>query len=168
MLRISAAIFALALTAATLSQAQVTFVLPDRLTFGYADEGKVDASAAACKAFVEDAVEWDEAQMQQAVRDVCNARKRHVDAYVAIQKAYARLRNNLFDVRIEGAQSVMHFQSMIKACIDHKRGLTPDGHNIGIDIIPNEIAADCLAFGTKLLTDETAQFVGLHEQRASP
>ena len=50
----------------------------------------------------------------------------------------------------------------------YKLGLNPGGHNIAIDIIPNEIAADCLTVGTKLLTDETASFAGRNEQRASP
>jgi hypothetical protein len=168
MLRISTITFAIALAAAVIGPASAIYTLPDRLTFGYADEGRIDATPAACAAFVRDTVEWDGEQMQQAARDVCAARKRHVDAYAAIQRAYAGLRNNLFDPRIEAAEAVMHFQSMIKACIDHKRGLTPGGHNIAIDIIPNEIAADCLSLGTKLLTDETAWFAGRHEQRASP
>jgi hypothetical protein len=168
MLRIPAVTLAIALAAAGIGPAGAVYSLPERLSFGYADEGRIDASPAACAAFVEDTVEWDGEQMQQAARDVCAARKRHVDAYAAIQRAYAGLRNNLFDPRIEAAEAVMHFQSMIKACIDHKRGLTPDGHNIAIDIIPNEIAADCLMVGTKLLVDETAWFTGRHERRASP
>jgi hypothetical protein len=168
MLRIPAVTIVLALAAGAIAPAGAIYIVPDRLTFGYADEGKVDASPAACATYVNTTVEWEAAQMQQAIADVCAARKRHVEAYAAIQKAYARLRNNLFDVRIEGAAAVMHFQSMVKACIDHKRGLNPGGHNIAIDIIPNEIAADCLTVGTKLLTDETAAFAGRHEQRASP
>ena len=172
MLRIPAITLAFALAAGAIGPAGAVYIVPERLAFGYADEGKIDASPAACAAFVRSSVEWDAAQMQQAIADVCAARKRHVDAYAAIQKAYAGLRNNLFDVRIEGAASVMHFQSMVKACIDHKLGLqlglAPVGHNIAIDIIPNEIAAECLTHGTKLLTDETAWFAGHHAQRASP
>ena len=168
MLRISAVTIALTLAAGALCPAGAVYIVPDRLTFGYAEEGKIDASPTACATYVNTTVEWEAAQMQQAIADVCAARKRHVEAYAAIQKAYARLRNNLFDVRIEGAAAVMHFQSMVKACIDHKLGLNPGGHNIAIDIIPNEIAADCLTVGTKLLTDETASFAGRNEQRASP
>ena len=172
MLRISAVTTAFALAAGAVAPAGAIYIVPDRLTFGYADEGKIDASPTACATYVNSSVEWDAAQMQQAIADVCAARKRHVDAYAAIQKAYARLRNNLFDVRIEGAAAVMHFQAMVKACIDHKLGLqlglTPVGHNIAIDILPNEIAADFLTVGTKLLTDETASFTSRHEQRASP
>ena len=44
---------------------------------------------------------------------------------------------------------------MVKACIDHKSGLTPGGHNITIDIIPNDIAARCLEMGRKVLDEET-------------
>jgi hypothetical protein len=155
MLRIPAITLAFALAAGAFGPAGAVYIVPERLAFGYADEGKIDASPAACDAFVRSSVEWDAAQMQQA-----------------IQKAYAGLRNDLFDVRIEGAASVMHFQSMVKACIDHKLGLqlglAPVGHNIAIDIIPNEIAAECLTHGTKLLTDETAWLAGHREKRASP
>jgi hypothetical protein len=168
MLRIPVAILAFALAVGAIDPASAVYMVPDRLSFGYTGEGKVDASPTACAIYVNSTVEWDAAQMEQAIAEVCAARKRHVDAYAAIQKAYARLRNNLFDVRIEGAASVMHFQSMIKACIDHKLGLSPGGHNIAIDIIPNQIAADCLTVGTKLLTEETAALASHQEKRASP
>jgi hypothetical protein len=167
MLQVPTAILAFILLAGALARAQEG-TLPDRLTFGYAEEGKIDASPAACDAFVKYMVEWDEPEMKRAIKDVCTARKRHVDAYEAVQRAYAALRNNLFDVRIEAAVAILHFQSMVKACIDHKLGLTPGGHNIGIDIIPNEIAAQCLNLGARLLNEERAWFEGQHQQRASP
>ena len=43
-----------------------------------------------------------------------------------------------------------------KACIDHKSGLTPGGHNISTDIIPNDIAARCLDLGRRMLDEEAA------------
>jgi hypothetical protein len=49
---------------------------------------------------------------------------------------------------------------MIKACIDHKWGLTTGGHNIRLDMIPNEIDADCLEIGRGLIVKETAVLKG--------
>ena len=46
----------------------------------------------------------------------------------------------------------------MKACIDHKFGLTTGGHNIMIDIIENDIATSCLTLGSNLLRDETAKY----------
>jgi hypothetical protein len=43
---------------------------------------------------------------------------------------------------------------MVKACIDHKFGLTNGGHNIMVDVIENEIARKCLAMAANLLRDE--------------
>ncbi len=59
---------------------------------------------------------------------------------------------------------------MVKECIDHKSGITTGGHNIGIDIIPNHIAASCLDWGRRMLEDETAWYEQPSEQhdRASP
>ena len=42
--------------------------LPDRLTIGYENEGEIDASPKACRETVTDLVEWEEAQMQEAVK----------------------------------------------------------------------------------------------------
>ena len=130
--------------------------LPDKLTFGYEEEGAVDASKAGCEAFVKEMVEWSAEEMQRAIRDVCAARKAHVDAYAAIQKSYTALVAQIReDTRLEQAAAVRAIQTMVKACIDHKSGLTPGGHNITIDIIPNDIAARCLEIGRKVLDDET-------------
>ena len=130
--------------------------LPDKLTFGYEDEGKVDASPTGCAGYVKENVEWPEPEMSNAIKDVCGARQRHVEAYAAIQKSYKALVAQIReDSRLEQAASVRAIQSMVKACIDHKSGLTPGGHNITIDIIPNDIAARCLEIGRKVLDDET-------------
>jgi hypothetical protein len=43
---------------------------------------------------------------------------------------------------------------MVKACIDHKSGITTGGHNIMVDVIENEIAAKCLTLGANLLREE--------------
>ena len=148
---------ALALAAAAVpAMAEDNQPLPDHLTFGYEDEGKIDASPAGCAAAVKDMVEWAEPEMSDAIKTVCGARQRHVEAYAAIQKSYklliAQIRE---DRRLEQASAVKNLEAMVKACIDHKSGLTPGGHNIAIDIIPNEIAAECLTVGKRLLDDET-------------
>jgi hypothetical protein len=42
---------------------------------------------------------------------------------------------------------------MVKGCINHKTSLTTGGHNIMIDIIPNDIATACLNIGKSVLDD---------------
>lgn len=131
--------------------------MPPTLTFGYEDEGKIDATPAGCEVAVKEIVEWPEPQLSEAVKDVCAARKRHVEAYAAIQKSYkalAKLINE--DTRLNQAAAVRGIAAMVKACIDHKSGITTGGHNIAIDIIPNEIANECLTIGKRLLDDESA------------
>jgi len=59
------------------------------------------------------------------------------------------------DTRLAQAASVKAIETMVKACIEHKSGLTPGGHNISTDTIPNDIAARCLEIGRKVLDDET-------------
>ena len=39
----------------------------------------------------------------------------------------------------------------MKACLDHKFGLTTGGHNIMIDVIENDIVTACLTLGSNLL-----------------
>lgn len=106
--------------------------------------------------------------MKQAIEDVCGARKRHVEAYAAIQKSYKALAKQIGeDNRLDQATAVKSFEAMVKACIDHKSNITTGGHNIMIDVIPNDIAAQCLTLGKKLLDEETAWF-GDPESRSSP
>lgn len=146
--------------------------LPDQLTFGYEDEGKIDASQVGCEATVREIVEWDEEETKRAIRQVCDARKRHVEAYADIQKSYkllvAQVRE---DTRLDQASAVKGIEAMVKACIDHKTGLTTGGHNIAIDIIPNEIAARCLEIGKGVLDEEIAWLtrdLDKEPDRASP
>lgn len=147
--------FAVLVAAAVPASAQEP--LPDHLTFGYEDEGKVDASQAACEAYIKDAVEWPEAETKQAIEDVCGARQWHVEAYAAIRKSYKALAKQIGeDNRLDQAKAVKGIEAMVKACIDHKTGLTTGGHNIAIDIIPNEIAARCLEIGRGMLDEEIA------------
>ena len=61
------------------------------MTIGYEDEGKVDASVAACTAFVKEVTEWNKAETDRGIKTVCAARKRHVDAYQALQTSYKAL-----------------------------------------------------------------------------
>ena len=52
------------------------------------------------------------------------------------------------------------FEAMVKACIDHKANVTTGGHEIRIDVIPNDIAARYLDMGRKMLDEETAWLTG--------
>lgn len=58
---------------------------PDRLTIGYDEEGKIDASPKACLGAVKEITQWNEADTQRGAREVCAARQKHVDAYAALQ-----------------------------------------------------------------------------------
>jgi len=145
--------------------------LPSRLTIGYEQEGAVDGSPAACLATVKELVEWPEAEMKEAAKTLCAARKAHIDAYDALQKSYRHFAKVFGeDTRLNTGESVAQFAGMLKACIDHKSGITTGGHNVAIDIIPNHIAANCLEWGRRMLDDETAWYEAPAEthQRASP
>jgi hypothetical protein len=172
MLRISAVLlaFLIAVNAPAYAQGEARKPLPDHLTFGYDEEGKVDASPAACEAVVKETVEWGPEETKQAIKDVCAARKRHIDAYAAIQKSYKALAKEIEpDHRIDPASAVTAFKAMVEDCIDHKTNLTTGGHNIMIDIIPNDIATACLKIGKGVLDDETYWFThGGMQVRSSP
>ena len=95
--------------------------------------------------------------MSNAIRQVCGARKRHVDAYARIQKSYKALVKAIGDdTRLDSATVVTSLQAMVKACIDHKSAVTTGGHNILIDVIPNDIVARCLDLGRAMLDEETS------------
>jgi hypothetical protein len=135
--------------------------IPETLVIGYEDEGKVDASDEACRAFVAETVEWEKAQMDQAVDDVCSLRKKHIAAYGAVQKSYGKLRAQLVEqTRLDGAAAVQHLAQMIKSCIDMKFALSTGGHNIGIDMIPNVIATECLDLGRDVIEREATRLSG--------
>jgi hypothetical protein len=88
----SAAVGILLLTASVGGFARAEEAPPERLTIGYEGEGKVYASPEACLAFVkEEAAGWSQAQLEEAVQKVCAARKRHVEAYKALQNNYRTL-----------------------------------------------------------------------------
>jgi hypothetical protein len=154
----------------TYAQSEARKPLPDHLSFGYDQEGKVDATPAVCEAVVKETVEWGPEETKQAVKDVCAARKRHIEAYAAIQKSYKALAKQIEpDYRIDPASAVTAFKAMVKDCIDHKTSLTTGGHNIMIDIIPNDIAAACLKIGKSVLDDETYWFThGGMQVRSAP
>jgi len=87
----------------------------------------------------------------------CPAFPPHVAAYAAIRKSYKALAKQIGeDNRLDTAAAVTSFGAMVKACIDHKSNVTTGGHNIMIDVIPNDIAARCLDMGRKMLDEETA------------
>lgn len=145
--------------------------LPGKLTIGYEGEGEVDASPAACLATVKELVEWTAAEEKEAANTVCAARQRHVDAYAALQKSYNHFAKVFGeDTRLSTGAAVEHFQQMVKACIEHKSNITTGGHNIGTDIIPNDIATNCLDWGRRMMDEETAWYEGPPESqtRAAP
>jgi hypothetical protein len=152
----SVAVVAVVLTAPLGGLARAKDAPPERLTIGYENEGKVDASWQACLAWVkEETVGWSKTDIEKAARKVCAARKRHVEAYEALQSNYRTLMGLLAqDVRLSPTEAAANLKIMLKACIDHKFGITTGGHNIMIDVIENEIAGKCLALGANLLRDE--------------
>jgi len=137
---------------------------PDRLVIGYENEGKVEASHQACLAFVKEITLWSKAEIERGAKKVCAARKRHVDAYAALQKNYRTLMQQLSkDVRLDPAGAASNLKTMMKACIEHKMGLTTGGHNIMIDVIENDIAGKCLALGANLLREEVGEVRSLRQ-----
>lgn len=131
--------------------------MPETLIIGYDEEGKVDPSEASCRAFVTETVEWDKAETDQAVKDVCQHRQQHVDAYESIQSAYVIFRGVLQEqTRFEGAKAATSVAALVKNCIDFKWALSTGGHNIGIDMMPNAIATQCLDMGRAMIEKETS------------
>jgi hypothetical protein len=63
------------------------------------------------------------------------------------------------DIRTQPADVAAQLRIMVKACIDHKSGVSTGGHNIMVDVIENDIAAKCLALGANLLRDEIHELV---------
>jgi hypothetical protein len=55
-------------------------------------------------------------------------------------------------------EAVSNLKTLIKACMDHKFGITTGGHNIMIDVIENDVSAGCLTLGSNLIKDETTRF----------
>jgi hypothetical protein len=133
---------------------------PETLTIGYENEGKIDPSMKACVATVKEITEWNEADTQKGARDVCAARKKHVEAYQALQASYKTfIKEVMKDRRFDWAEAAATVPTLVKTCIAHKFSITTGGHNIRIDIINNEIATGCLVLATNLLRDETRQLV---------
>ncbi|MGE0024880.1 MAG: hypothetical protein AB7S70_14760 [Hyphomicrobium sp.] len=130
--------------------------MPKSLVIGYEEEGKVDASQDACSVFVKEVVEWEKAEMEQAVRDVCAVRQKHLDAYAAFQAAYGKFRSTMQEqTRFDGTQAAKSLAGLVKSCVEMKWALSTGGHNIGIDMVPNTIDAECLDVGRDILVKET-------------
>ncbi len=167
--------------------------VPDRLIIGYDHEGKIDASPQACLQYVKEITEWDKAATEKGAREVCAARKRHVDAYAALaseasgqrrdskvrapdtrpepgssaraalQAAYKDfVKTYSVDRRLNLPGVVASFQALVKACMEHKFGLTTGGHNIRIDIIEN----DCFARVDRANQSRQASAVGSDDRHA--
>ena len=163
MLRLLAAVLAAAVSQAAIAQAKDA--PPERLTIGYENEGKIESSHKACLAFVKETTEWSKADTEDGAKRVCAARKRHVEAYEAMQKNYRTLMDDLAkDVRLDPDGAASNLKILVKACIDHKQSLTTGGHNIMIDIIENDIDGKCLTLASDLLRDEIAELRSLHQR----
>lgn len=135
--------------------------VPERLTFGYDGEGKIDATPAACLAYAKDFEGSHGSDAKTAAKEVCDARQRHIDAYAAVQKSYRKMVAAIGgDGGIHAANAAGAFQTMIAACIDHKTGLVTPGRQEMTDIIPNEIATRCLELGQRVLDEETTFLAG--------
>src|SRR5262245_32851684 len=94
--------------------------IPQQLTLGYEHEGKIDASHQACLALVKEITEWDKAQTEKGAKDVCAARKRHVDAYNQLQATYKNfVKAFSVDRRLNLPGSIVAFKALFKACLDH-------------------------------------------------
>ena len=131
---------------------------PGTLVIGYENEGKIDASREACIAHVKEVTEWSEAETQRGAREVCAARRKHVDAYAALQSSYRAFIVALtFDRRLDWDEGANTVPVLVKTCMTHKSSLTTGGHNIRIDVIGNEIATRCLTLISNLLREETRQ-----------
>jgi hypothetical protein len=135
---------------------------PERLIIGYDGEGTIDASSPACVADVKaETAGWSKKDIEEAARKQCAARKRHVEAYEALQSNYRTLMGLLAqDIRTQpGKADAEHLKTMVKACMDHKLGVSTGGHNIMVDVIENDVAAKCLALGANLLRDEIRELL---------
>jgi hypothetical protein len=154
-----AVMIALIVTCTLVQLAHAESTVPAQLIIGYDNEGKVDASPQACLAQVKEVTEWDTAATERGTKQVCAARRRHLDAYAALQSNYkAFVEAFSKDRRLNLPEAVSNLKTLIKACMDHKFGITTGGHNIMIDVIDNDIRAGCLTLGSNLIKDETARF----------
>jgi hypothetical protein len=151
-------VLGLVLGAGDAALAQQRAMPPARLTIGYDGEGKVDASPKACLATVKEVTEWNEPDTQKGAREVCAARKAHVEAYAALQAAYKTFIQEVKkDRRYDWAGAATTLATLVKTCIDHKFTITTGGHNIQIDITNNQVATACLTLATGLMRDEAQQ-----------
>jgi polar amino acid transport system substrate-binding protein len=145
---------------------------PERLTIGSSDSNASSPSDAyndedighlvqKCVAdAAEDTQGWSKKDIEEATQKQCAARKRHVEAYEALQGNYRTLMGLLAqDIRTQPADAAAQLRIMLKACIDHKSNVSTGGHNIMVDVIENDIAAKCLALGANLLRDEIRELV---------
>src|ERR1700733_1833744 len=141
----------------TLSEAaHAESAVPSELIIGYDSEGKVDPSPQACLAHVKEVTEWDKDATERGALQVCAARKRHADAYAPLQSNYkAFVEASSKDRRLNLPEAFSNLKTLIKACMDHKFGITTGGHNIMIDVIENDVSAGCLTLGSNLIKDET-------------
>src|SRR6476661_8520174 len=150
---------ALIATAALSQAAHAESAVPSELIIGYDSEGKVDPSPQACLAHVKEVTEWDKAATERGAQQVCAARKRHADAYAALQSNYkAFVEAFSQDRRLNLPEAVSNLKTLIKACMDHKFGITTGGHNIMNECIENHNSAGRPKLGSNLNKEGTPRF----------
>jgi hypothetical protein len=133
--------------------------VPYRLAIGYDNENKIDATERECRLHVESVTAWDKAATDEGARKVCASRQRHIDAYSKFQTDYRSLIENFSsDNQLRIHEAISNLRGMIKNCMNHKFSLTTGGHNIMINITENDIASDCLNWGSSLLNAEIKDF----------
>jgi hypothetical protein len=150
----------LATSVALAGSVRAETAVPDHLVIGYDDEGEeIDTNPQACVAEVESVTRGEKAaKIKKDAREVCAARKRRVEAHAALQSNYKKFVNEFSeDRRLNLPAAVSNLKTLVRACIDHKFGLTTGGHNIWIEIIPHTIVAECLTLGSNLIKDETTK-----------
>ncbi len=136
--------------------------MPSTLVIGYEGEGSRRRVEEACRSFVLETVEWEKAEVEQGRKGRLPASVSDTSRPMPRSRPPTRsLPHALHEqTRFDGTAAAAHLASMLRSCMDHKLELTTGGHNVGIDMVPNGIAAQCLRLGTDFLTAETQQIRG--------
>lgn len=117
----------------------------------------MDATLDGCSKTVASITAWNGSDLNKGIAKACAARNRHLAAYERLQSDYRLFAAAVTtDRRLNLTASANHLKAFIKSCMDQKFAITTGGHNILVDIIPNEIAAECLNLGAELLERDTA------------
>ena len=130
---------------------------PEHLIIGYPFEGEIDANAQKCIADVTaETTNWRKEEIGAAARKQCDARKRHVASYKALQSNYHLLMGllNLRSGHTMADQAAASMKALVNDCISHKEGVSTGGHNVMVNVIENDIVAKCLDLGANVMREE--------------